>query len=110
MYSTGRPCGGGELDKSRTLCCSLVGYGSFDLPGRKSNMKSKKHAPTLIAVVAVFAGISPAWAFDSRPSPSREQRGPAIAFPGGGLFFYWQAGVVVSGSILESGSFNEMTR
>ena len=29
-----------------------------------------------------------------------EQQGPRLIFPGGGLFFYWQAGVIVSQPIL----------
>ena len=32
----------------------------------------------------------------SRSNQNNDNRRPTIIFPGGGLFFYWQAGVVVS--------------
>ena len=35
-------------------------------------------------------------ASSSASAPSSPSQGPCLIFPGGGLFFYWQAGVVVS--------------
>ena len=33
---------------------------------------------------------------DMMSSPCSKQQIPGVIFPGGGLFFYWQAGVIVS--------------